>query len=75
MCSALSNLVWLSGDWQEELELWWKLILSVKSIREVYSSDSAVSVNLNSIQKQIKLASAAGFECSRASRYMEGRLT
>jgi len=53
MCSALSNLVWLSGDWQEELELWWELILSVKSIREVYSSNSAVGVNLNSVQKEM----------------------
>ena len=40
--------MWLSSDWQEELELWWELILSVESIREVNSSDSAVSVDLHS---------------------------
>ena len=40
--------LWLTSDWQEEFELWWKLILSVKSIREVNSSDSAVGVDLHS---------------------------
>ena len=40
--------LWFSGNWQEELELWWKFIFSVESIREVNSSNSAVSVDLNS---------------------------
>lgn len=40
--------LWLTSDWQEELELWWELVLGVKSVREIDSSDSAVSVNLNS---------------------------
>ena len=37
----------LSSNWQEEFELWWKLIFGIKSIREIDSSNSAVSVNLN----------------------------
>ena len=40
--------LWLTSDWQEKFELWWKLILGVKSIREVDSSNSAVGVDLNS---------------------------
>ena len=40
--------LWLTGNWQEELELWGELILGVESIREVDSSDSAVGVDLNS---------------------------
>ena len=40
--------MWLTGNWQEELELWWELILSVESIREVDSSDSAVGMDLDS---------------------------
>lgn len=40
--------LWLTSDWQEKFELWWKLILSVESIREVDSSNSAVGVDLNS---------------------------
>ena len=40
--------MWLSGNWQEELELWWELVLGVESVREIDSSDSAVSVDLDS---------------------------
>ena len=40
--------LWLTGNWQEELELWWELVLGVESIGEIDSSDSAVSVDLNS---------------------------
>ena len=40
--------MWFTGDWQEKLELWWELIFSVKSVREVDSPDSAVSVDLHS---------------------------
>lgn len=40
--------LWLTGNWQEELELWRKLILGVESVGEVDSSNSAVSMNLNS---------------------------
>ena len=44
MCSLS---LWFACDWQEELELWWQLIFSVKSVREVDSPDSAVGVDLN----------------------------
>ena len=40
--------LWLTGNWQEELELWWKLVLGVESVGEIDSPDSAVSVDLNS---------------------------
>lgn len=43
-----SLLVWLSSDWQEQLEFWRKLVFGVQSVREVDSTDSAVSMNLNS---------------------------
>ena len=44
---ARSLSLWFSGNWQEEFELWWQLILSVQSIGEVDSSDSAVRVDLH----------------------------
>ena len=49
-CSArlCSLALWFAGNWQEKLELWWKLVFGVKSVWEVYSSNSAVSVDLNS---------------------------
>ena len=40
--------LWLTGNWQEELELWWELVFGVESVGEIDSSDSAVSVDLNS---------------------------
>ena len=40
--------MWLTGNWQEELELWWELVLGVESIGEIDSSDSAVGMDLNS---------------------------
>ena len=40
--------LWLTGNWQEELEFWGELVLGVESIGEIDSSDSAVSMNLNS---------------------------
>jgi hypothetical protein len=40
--------LWLTGNWQEELELWWELVLGVQSVGEIDSSNSAVSMNLNS---------------------------
>jgi len=40
--------LWLTGNWQEELELWWELVLGVESIGEIDSSDSAVSMDLHS---------------------------
>ena len=45
MCSLS---LWLTGNWQEELEFWGELVLGVESIGEIDSSDSAVSMNLNS---------------------------
>ena len=49
-CSArsCSLALWFAGNWQEELELWWKLVFGVKSVWEVNSSNSAVSVDLYS---------------------------
>ena len=40
--------LWLSSNWQEELEFGWKFIFGVKSIREVNSTNTAVGVDLNS---------------------------
>ena len=40
--------LWLTGNWQEKLELWWELVFGVESVGEIDSSDSAVSVDLNS---------------------------
>ena len=40
--------LWLTSNWQEELEFWGELVLGVESIGEIDSSDSAVSMNLNS---------------------------
>ena len=40
--------MWFTGNWQEKFELWRKLILSVKSVGEIDSSNSAVGVDLNS---------------------------
>ena len=37
-----------SSNWEEEFELWREFILSVKSVGEVDSSDSAVGMYLNS---------------------------
>ena len=45
MCSLS---LWLTSNWQEELEFWGELVLGVESIGEIDSSDSAVSMNLNS---------------------------
>ena len=39
--------LWLASYWQEKLELWWELILGVKSVGEVDSSNSAVGVDLD----------------------------
>ena len=64
-CSRLS--LWLSSDWQEELEFGWKFILGVKSIGEVNSANTAVGVDLNSIYSKVNnrynlIAWAAEFE-------------
>ena len=40
--------LWLSSNWQEKLELWGELVLGIESVGEVNSSNSAVSMNLNS---------------------------
>jgi len=40
--------LWLTGNWQEKLELWWELVFGVESIGEIDSSDSAVSMDLHS---------------------------
>ena len=40
--------LWFISNWQEKFELWWELIFSVESVGEIDSSDSAVSVDLNS---------------------------
>jgi hypothetical protein len=45
--TARSLSLWFSSNWQEEFELWWQLILSVQSVREVDSSDSTVGVDLH----------------------------
>ena len=46
--SCFSLSLRLSSNRQEKFELWWELILSVESIREIDSSNSAVSMNLDS---------------------------
>ena len=45
-CSV--GTLWFSSNWQEKFELWRKFILSIKSVGEIDSSNSAVSVDLNS---------------------------
>ena len=45
-CSV--GTLWFTGNWQEKFELWRKLILGVKSVGEIDSSNSAVSMDLNS---------------------------
>ena len=45
---AWSLSLWFSSNWQEEFELWWKLILRVESVGEVDSSNSTVGMNLDS---------------------------
>ena len=44
-CSLLS--LGFAGNWQEKLDLWWKLVFGIESVREVNSANTAVSVNLN----------------------------
>ena len=51
MCSHLCTAR-LAGNGQEECELGWELVFGVKSIGEIDSSDTAVSVNLNSKQRE-----------------------
>lgn len=44
---ACSLSLGFAGNWQEKLELWWKLVFGIESVREVDSANTAVSVNLN----------------------------
>ena len=37
-----------ASDWEEEFELWREFILGVKAIGEIYSADTAISVDLHS---------------------------
>ena len=46
--ASTSLSLWFTGDWQEQFEFWWKFVFCVKSIWEIDSSDSAVSMNLYS---------------------------
>ena len=39
--------MWLSSNWQEELEFWGQLVLGVEPVGEIDSSDSAISMNLD----------------------------
>ena len=52
----------LASDWEEELELRRKLVLSVETIREVDSSDSAVGVNLDAQRLNVVRAVGASRE-------------
>ena len=45
---SIHSVLWLASNWEEKFELGRKLILSVESVGEVDSSDSAVSVDLDS---------------------------
>jgi len=40
--------LWLTSNWQEELEFWGELVLGVESVGEIDSSNSAVCMDLNS---------------------------
>ena len=44
-----------SGNGQEEFELWGKLVFGVESVGEIDTTDSAVSVDLNSKQQKSML--------------------
>ena len=46
--SEFSLILRLAGNGQEQFELWWELVLSIKSVWEVDSSNSAVCVDLHS---------------------------
>ena len=48
--SVRSHLLtlWLSSDRQEQFEFRWQFVLSVESVGEVNSADTAVGVDLNS---------------------------
>ena len=46
--SVWSLTLWLSCNWQEKFELWWELVFGIESVWEINSSNSAVSMNLNS---------------------------
>ena len=61
MCVLCQSLSIFASDWEEELELWWKLILSVKLIREIDSAYSAVSMDLNS--EGLDVVSSVGSPC------------
>ena len=44
----MRSLRGLAGDGEEELELGGELVLGVEAVREIYSSDATVGVNLHS---------------------------
>ena len=44
---ACSLALGLAGDWEEKLELWGKLVFGIESVREVNTTDTAVSVDLH----------------------------
>jgi len=46
----LRSLLLTTSDGQEEFEFWGQLVFSVEPIREVYPSNTAVGVDLNSIE-------------------------
>jgi len=50
MCSLLLGT---TGDGQEELEFWGKLVFGVESVGEIDTTDSAVGVDLDSKQKEL----------------------
>ena len=54
-CSHLGT-TGLASDGQEELEFGRKLVLGVESVGEIYSSDTAVGVDLNSNQFKNKVS-------------------
>jgi hypothetical protein len=45
--SRCSLSLWFAGNWQEELELWWKFVFGIESIGEVNTTDTAVGVDLH----------------------------
>ena len=46
----LRSLLLTTSDGQEEFEFWGQLVFGVEPIREVYPSNTAVGVDLNSIE-------------------------
>ena len=46
------SLLLATGNGQEEFEFWGQLVFGVESVGEIYSSNTAVGVDLDSIDKK-----------------------